>query len=51
MQIASLDYSNFVGRIAIGRVFRGDIEEGQRLYAMQAEECFQKDPDKGIVHF
>ncbi len=28
MQIASLDYSNFVGRIAIGRVFRGDIYEG-----------------------
>ncbi len=28
MQIASLDYSNFVGRIAIGRVFRGDIHEG-----------------------
>lgn len=25
MQIASLDYSNYVGRIAIGRVFRGDI--------------------------
>ena len=28
MQVASLDYSNFVGRIAIGRVFRGDIREG-----------------------
>ncbi|MCF8380306.1 MAG: translational GTPase TypA [Bacteroidales bacterium] len=29
MQIASLDFSSFVGRIAIGRVFRGDIEEGK----------------------
>ena len=29
MQVASLDYSSFVGRIAIGRVFRGDIEEGK----------------------
>lgn len=28
MQVASLDYSNFVGRIAIGRVFRGEIIEG-----------------------
>ncbi len=28
MQIASLDFSSYVGRIAIGRVFRGDIEEG-----------------------
>ena len=25
MQISSLDYSSYVGRIAIGRVFRGDI--------------------------
>ena len=25
MQVASLDYSSYVGRIAIGRVFRGDL--------------------------
>ena len=29
MQITSLDYSTFVGRIAIGRVARGTIKEGQ----------------------
>jgi GTP-binding protein len=29
MQVASLDYSSFVGRIAIGRLFRGDIVEGK----------------------
>ncbi len=29
MQIASLDYSSFVGRIAIGRIFKGNIEEGK----------------------
>jgi GTP-binding protein len=28
MQVASLDYSSYVGRIAIGRVFRGEIKEG-----------------------
>lgn len=28
MQVASLDYSSFVGRIAIGRVFRGEIVTG-----------------------
>jgi GTP-binding protein len=28
MQVASLDFSNYVGRIAIGRVFRGDINTG-----------------------
>jgi GTP-binding protein len=29
MQIASLDYSSYVGRIAIGRVFRGDVVIGK----------------------
>ncbi len=33
MQITSLDYSNYTGRIAIGRVYRGDIEEGKE-YAL-----------------
>ncbi|MDH3710613.1 MAG: translational GTPase TypA [Cyclobacteriaceae bacterium] len=29
MQITSLDYSSYVGRIAIGRVYQGSIEEGK----------------------
>ena len=29
MQITSLDFSKFVGRIAIGRIFRGDLEENK----------------------
>jgi len=29
MQIASLDYSSYVGRIAIGRVFRGELRIGE----------------------
>ena len=29
MQITSLDYSKFVGRIAIGRIFKGDLHEGR----------------------
>jgi len=29
MQITSLDYSKFVGRIAIGRIFRGDLQQGK----------------------
>ncbi|MBE0676244.1 MAG: translational GTPase TypA [Bacteroidales bacterium] len=29
LQVTSLDYSSYVGRIAIGRVFRGDITEGE----------------------
>ena len=31
MQITSLDYSSFVGRIAIGRVYQGTLKEGQQL--------------------
>lgn len=33
MQITSLDYSSFVGRIAIGRIFRGDLIENKE-YAL-----------------
>jgi len=29
MQVASLDYSSYVGRIAIGRVFRGEVVAGK----------------------
>jgi len=29
MQVTSLDYSSFLGRIAIGKVARGSIKEGQ----------------------
>lgn len=31
MQITSLDFSSFVGRIAIGRVYQGELKEGQQL--------------------
>ncbi len=37
MQITSLDYSNFVGRIAIGRVFRGKIRQGEDVLLLRKE--------------
>jgi GTP-binding protein len=37
MQITSLDYSSFVGRIAIGRVHRGTFKEGQQVALMKAD--------------
>ena len=43
MQITSLDYSNFVGRIAIGRVFRGDLKVGEQYIL-----CKQNDVRKNI---
>ncbi len=37
LQITSLDYSSFLGRIAIGKVSRGTIKEGQPISLMQAD--------------
>ncbi|WP_291786677.1 translational GTPase TypA [Cecembia sp.] len=42
MQITSLDYSSFVGRIAIGRVKRGVIKEGAQLTLCKADGVFKK---------
>ncbi|MEP7279210.1 MAG: translational GTPase TypA [Bacteroidota bacterium] len=36
MQITSLDYSSFLGRIAVGKVARGSIKEGHNIALMQA---------------
>ena len=37
MQVTSLDYSTFVGRIAIGRVARGTIKENQPVSLMKRD--------------
>jgi len=42
MQITSLDYSSFLGRIAIGKVARGTIKENQPISLMQADGVIKK---------
>jgi len=42
MQITSLDYSKFTGRIAIGRVWRGDLEAGKDYMLMKANDVQKK---------
>ena len=42
MQITSLDFSSFTGRIAIGRVFRGDLEENKDYMLMKADGTNKK---------
>lgn len=42
MQITSLDYSNFVGRIAIGRVRRGSVTENQQIALCKADGSIKK---------
>lgn len=51
MQITSLDYSNFVGRIAIGRVFRGTIEESKDCLLFQENEVIKKVRIKELYTF
>ncbi len=42
MQITSLDYSSFLGRIAVGKVARGIIKEGQQIALLQADGSNKK---------
>jgi len=51
MQITSLDYSAFVGRIAIGRVWRGTISEGQTVTLCKADGTLKKMKVKELMIF
>jgi GTP-binding protein len=51
MQITSLDYSNFTGRIAIGRVFRGTIKEGAQIGLSKADGSIKKSKVKELFVF
>ena len=42
MQITSLDYSSFLGRIAVGKVSRGVLKENQQVALMQADGTIRK---------
>ena len=51
MQITSLDYSSFLGRIAVGKVARGTIREGQNIVLMQADGSIKKSKVKELYVF
>jgi GTP-binding protein len=51
MQITSLDYSSFLGRIAVGKVARGSIREGQGIALMQADGSIKKSRVKELYVF
>lgn len=42
MQITSLDFSPFQGRIAIGKVYRGELEEGKDYIICKKDDVFKK---------
>jgi GTP-binding protein len=51
MQITSLDYSSFVGRIAIGRVHRGTIKENQPVTLIKRDGRIVKSRVKELYTF
>jgi GTP-binding protein len=51
MQISSLDFSSFKGRIAIGKVYRGDLEVGKDYFLMKADGTPKKNRIKELFVF
>lgn len=51
MQITSLDYSSFLGRIAVGKVSRGSIKENQQVALVQADGTVRKTRVKELYVF
>ncbi|HWY10817.1 MAG TPA: translational GTPase TypA [Bacteroidia bacterium] len=51
IQITSLDYSSFIGRIAIGRVFRGTIKENMPVSVVKRDGKIQKQRVKDLFVF
>ncbi len=51
MLITSLDYSSYVGRIAIGRVHRGEIREGMDIALIKADGSVSKQRIKELHTF
>jgi len=51
LQITSLDYSSFLGRIAIGKVSRGSIKENQPISLVQPDGTVKKTRAKELYVF
>ena len=51
LQITSLDYSSFLGRIAIGRITRGTIKEGQNIQLCKIDGTKERNKVKELYTF
>jgi GTP-binding protein len=51
MQITSLDYSSYVGRIAVGRITRGSIIAGQKISIVKSDGSIVKSEVKKLYLF
>lgn len=51
LQISSLDYSSYLGRIAVGRISRGTLKAGQHVAIMKKDGSIQKSVIKELYVF
>ncbi|NOY97465.1 MAG: translational GTPase TypA [Chlorobi bacterium] len=51
MQISSLDYSSYLGRIAVGRVSRGEIKAGMQIAIVKKDGSIAKSTIKELYRF
>lgn len=51
MQISSLDYSSYVGRIAVGRILRGSIQAGMQVSLVKNDGRIEKSVVKELYLF
>ena len=51
LQITSLDYSSFLGRIAIGKITRGVLKEGQQVMLCKTDGTMQRSKVKELYVF
>ena len=51
MQVTSLDYSSYLGRIAVGRISRGSIEPGQKISVVKKDGTVEKSEVKELYRF
>jgi GTP-binding protein len=51
MQVSSIDYSSYTGRIAVGRITRGEIKAGMQVSIVKADGTITKEVIKELFLF
>jgi GTP-binding protein len=51
MRITSLDYSSYIGRIAIGRLYRGELRDGQTVALVKRDGQVEKHKVRNLFVF
>jgi GTP-binding protein len=51
LQITSLDFSSYIGRIAVGRILRGNLKDGQWVSLVKRDGSVEKYKIRGLYTF